>query len=477
MSLFGFSPRKTLSFALLAGTSACVATPRAPAERRAPIPSADTAGSSSESPPTLSCRLGYYSKDRPDGASAAFVDSAVFDENHPIHVTDGKFALDVDYSPGHPLTTFASLSPVGAPQLASVGVPLANQAGALLFQLDAAIPTTAITDAGGATTAFDHLFAWCQVTTPGGATPPPSIDTVDVANRDLVSRLVDQATTTRSDSLIIAEHGTVVFENHFGIPIHEQSIQSVTKSVCAMAIGNLLRTHADTFSLEDPMSKWVPTWADDAQKKQITVRMILDHTSGLPEGAEFPADLIAYAENLALENPPGTAWVYSDAGIALLDRVIAGVAGKPTDQYVGDTIFEPLGIRGWSWAHDDAGHVQTGGGLYLKPTDLLRLGELMLDQGTFEGAPVLSPDWVHAQTTKSQTFAAYGLLWWLYPSDASHPDVLDVYSAQGWGGQWVTVFPARGIVAVRTKDPETIDPMNAEATWMRDFPNAIGGWR
>jgi CubicO group peptidase (beta-lactamase class C family) len=187
------------------------------------------------------------------------------------------------------------------------------------------------------------------------------------------------------------QNGVLLYQNFFGHPVKVQSVQSVTKSITSLAVGDLLKEHPETFSLDELMSDWVPAWKSDSQKSQITLRMILSHTSGLPEGEEVinQPDTVAYAENLPLQNTPGTAYVYSDAGAALLDLVISQVSGMKTDQYVKSRIFDPLRISEWSWDSDQAGNVETCGGLFMKPTDLLSIGQMMLAKGFVNGQSIV----------------------------------------------------------------------------------------
>lgn len=76
--------------------------------------------------------------------------------------------------------------------------------------------------------------------------------------------------------------------------------------------------------------------------------------------------------------------------------------------------------------------------------------------------------------TKSQSYFAYGLLWWLYgPAGDSY----SVFSAVGWGGQYITVFPEKHLIAIRTANPATMDPTQEPTLSFPSFPTLITQWQ
>ncbi len=76
--------------------------------------------------------------------------------------------------------------------------------------------------------------------------------------------------------------------------------------------------------------------ATDARLQSITARMILNHTSGLPNWASGP---------LYFESAPGTAWHYSGEGFLLLQRAVESVTGQPLDQFMARQVFAPLAMH------------------------------------------------------------------------------------------------------------------------------------
>lgn len=312
----------------------------------------------------------------------------------------------------------------------------------------------------------------------------PSPPCVSAENQPLFAKIVQEAEQSGSDSLIIVQGGATLYRGSSGDIQKVNSVQSVTKSISALAVMRLVETGAIA-SLDLPMSTWIGAWASDAGKSHITLRMIMNHTSGIPDTDKVPgffksSDLVAAAENVPLVGDPGHQFIYSTIAITLLEPVIAQASGASVLNYVQDQFFTPLDIVDAVWVKDASGHEQTGGGLFLSADDLLKIGKMMLGKGTFNGATLLSPATVATLTAKSQTFFAYGLLWWLDLPSPVVANQFEVSSAYGWGGQYITIFPDKQLVAIRTKDPSQIsldDPMEFEAQGFSDFRNLVSGWQ
>jgi CubicO group peptidase (beta-lactamase class C family) len=115
--------------------------------------------------------------------------------------------------------------------------------------------------------------------------------------------------------------------------------------------------------------------------------------------------------------------------------------------------------------------------LQLRPRDLMRIGQLVLQNGTGERIQVISEDWLTQALYPSVIFnlvpdiglrTDYGFLWWLPKS--IHPEsrkVLQSYAAAGWGGQYLIIYPEQEIVIVMTGGNH--DTEDASAQWHNDY--------
>lgn len=297
-------------------------------------------------------------------------------------------------------------------------------------------------------------------------------------NTALLKRIEAGAVASGSDRLIVIEDGKVLLNTDFGRPAKVQSVQSISKSVCAIAIGVLL-DRGQIRSVDEPMSTWIPSWRSHPAKSKITLRMILSHTSGLPNDTELgkAADRIEFAINRELVAAPGEKFIYSNVGSALFQHVIASASGMSVEAFVDQVLFVPLGIMKRSWAKDERGHEGTGGGLSMVSTDLVKIGEMMLGGGIFDGETVLSRASHDLIVTKSQGLEDYGLLWWLKLPQNQDSKRFRVHVAAGWGGQYIVVFPEKKLIAVRTRDPETISEANEAKQSFGEFVDLVSQWR
>lgn len=296
-------------------------------------------------------------------------------------------------------------------------------------------------------------------------------------NDDLLAQIVARARATGSDSLVIRQHGRVIYSDFFGQADRARNVQSVTKSIVGLALA-ILRDEGRLASYDLPMSIWIPSWVNHPVKSKITLRMVMNHTSGLPtltDGLFEAKDVLERASQADLVGVPGAQHLYSNVGVMLLQMVIAQSSGRSVADFVNEKIFHPLKIFDASWRRDSIGHEMTSGGLFLSTVDLVKIGEMLLSRGRFENVQVVSEPRFQELIEKSQTYFDYGLLFWLSrPVGAT--GAYDIFSAVGWGGQFVTIYPAKGLVAIRTRDPATTDPEQIDELYFRDFRDLVARW-
>ena len=269
---------------------------------------------------------------------------------------------------------------------------------------------------------------------------------------------------------------------HQGRTLH--TLQSVTKSIVSLVYGVAL-ARKDIATIDQPIARFIPAHADafrDSLRKKITIRHLLTMTSGIrwPEGGGYGSDddITQRMENSAdwvsmvlaqpMDAVPGTTYHYNDGAAALLAEVFRGATGVDLQVYAAQHLFAPLGITRFHWKRSSGGLTDSEGGLYLEPADLAKLGQLMLDQGMWNGTRLVSAEWV-ADAVRGQRPTApgqpparvnYGLMWWTVgPGVLQDPGA---YFGWGYGGQYVFVFPKTRTVAVLNQwmfDGQEIQPI------------------
>jgi CubicO group peptidase (beta-lactamase class C family) len=171
-----------------------------------------------------------------------------------------------------------------------------------------------------------------------------------------------------------------------------------------------------------------------------------------------PADPAAYILRKPLMAAPGERFDYRDCDPHLLSFLIQRQTGRTEAEWAAARLFAPLGIREWYWATDPAGTTTGAHGLHLKPRDLAKLGQLVLDHGRWGEVQVVDSAWVAASTQQQIAVPEqrpgrlyeYGFYWWILPRR-------DAFSAWGHGGNFICVVPAKRMVLVMTSMPDVDD--------------------
>jgi CubicO group peptidase (beta-lactamase class C family) len=253
---------------------------------------------------------------------------------------------------------------------------------------------------------------WCSVVLVAGAGyAGPAVD------EKALAKLVQAGRAASSDALVVMVDGKVVAEEYYGKPRGPIEAMSATKSIVGLAIG-LLLDEGKLTSLDQPVADFFPEWKQ-GKKQLVTVRHLLTHTSGLqsaPNTKEIYAsrDFVQLALAAELDNAPGERWNYNNKALNLLAALVKKASGQRLDLYLKKRLFTPMGITTTTWSLDGAGNAHGMSGLQIEPKDLAKLGQLMLQQGKWNGKQLLSAKWVELSTQPSTTMMTkYGFLWWL----------------------------------------------------------------
>lgn len=292
----------------------------------------------------------------------------------------------------------------------------------------------------------------------------------EAAGQHIDAALLDRAyasarLTPGIRSLLVQRHGVLVAEEYFNgcAPDSLEHVWSVTKSVASILTGIALdRGYLKSLdqTLQDFLSPIVGSLPPD--KGRITVRQLLSMTSGLQwhemdGGGEYSRwvaspDMIQYVVDLPWAYAPGEAFLYNTGGSHLVSVVLTQATGTSTLDFAQRYLFGPLGVTAGGWWRDERGYYTGGMGLYLRPLDMLKLGELFLRQGLWGGARVVPQAWVRESTAPfiatndAVPFGPqYGYSWWVGRDQGR-----DFYFANGYAGQFILVSPAFDLVVVAT---------------------------
>jgi CubicO group peptidase (beta-lactamase class C family) len=238
---------------------------------------------------------------------------------------------------------------------------------------------------------------------------------------DEIEALLVEAQASQSSGVVVIRAGEVLLDwvaEPDGAPIETMS---VTKSIVALGVARMLTT-GELASLDMPLAEIFPEWRQ-GRKAEVTVRHLLNHTSGLQNhpnaGAEiYPSpDFVQLALAAELEHVPGSHYAYNNKATNLIAGLFPPLTGSDMAEYMGRELFAPMGIEHWDWYRDAAGNPAGMAGLQLHPRDLARFGQLVLDGGRIGELQLIDEDVLLAfMAPGSSHNDLVGLLWWREPA-------------------------------------------------------------
>ena len=286
---------------------------------------------------------------------------------------------------------------------------------------------------------------------------------LDAIHADLVS----EDRYYNAKSLLVVKDGELVFETYCRDPRDRDRyahVQSVAKSVTSLVFG-VLQTNGVIDSLDQTLYSILPdVFPDDDEKRAITLRHLLTMQSGLSFYNDVfsmeiyagkPVDPARYILLKPLYARPGQSFYYRDCDPHLISCAVRRRTGAPLVRWAAQYLFRPLGIRDYYWEPDHTGTTMGAHGLHLKPRDMAKIGQLVLDRGRWKDRQLVDASWVDESTRRQVADAYragtdtydYGYYWWIVPR-------WQAFTAWGRGGNFILVVPAPRLVVVMTSMPD-----------------------
>ena len=184
-----------------------------------------------------------------------------------------------------------------------------------------------------------------------------------------------------------------------------QDTYSVSKTFTMTAVGLLWDRGKIALEerLVDILRDELPEKGMDERWESATVEMALRHRLGLPGGfldidttpvSEFGRDFLAYTLTFPLTFRPGEGEAYSDGAYYLLARAVEKKCGKKADDFLWEELLWPLGYQEMAWSRCPMGHPMGATGLYSGAEDMVKLGLLYANGGSWRGERLLSKEWI-----------------------------------------------------------------------------------
>jgi len=307
----------------------------------------------------------------------------------------------------------------------------------------------------------------------------------------LVQRLIEtdpaELRPSLIHSLLVARQGKLVLEEYFfGFDRDTpHDLRSAGKTFASVMLGAAMMRGADVAPetpVYDLLAGKGPFVNPDPRKTQITLAHLMTHTTGLAcddnddaspgnegtmqsQGQE--PDWWKYTLDLPMAHDPGTRYAYCSANMNLMGAALTTATGTWLPELFERTVARPLqfGTYHWNLMPTDEGYL--GGGAFVLPRDLLKIGQAYLDGGVWGGGRIVDESWVARSTAPyvevspattgfdPEQFSEFyaggvdGYAWHMYGVRSGERTYRD-YEATGNGGQVLIVVPKLDLVVVFT---------------------------
>lgn len=294
-------------------------------------------------------------------------------------------------------------------------------------------------------------------------------------------------------SVSIERHGKLVVDEYFYgfTPQRPHDTRSAAKSVTTLMVGRAIQdTHAFTpqSRVLSLLPQYEPVANDDARKEHLTVADLMTMASGFAcndnddnspgnEGTmqSQPAgtDWYRYTLDLPMVAEPGSHAVYCTAGINLLGAIVRTTTHAPLTTYFADRFAAPMQFGTYAmWLMPaPMNEAYMGGGDYIRPRDFLKFGGVLLNQGRWNGTPIVDASWIAAsivpRTSPEGEGDRYGYGWHISTIDADGTSY-DVINAGGNGGQLMIVIPKLDVAIM-----VTAGNYNQYPVWRQFLPEIV----
>ena len=268
-------------------------------------------------------------------------------------------------------------------------------------------------------------------------------------------------------AVLVYERGELVFEQYQNGHAEDrpQHLFSGTKSFAPMVA--LIACEEGLLDLDEPVADTITEWRGDPRRERITVRHLLQFTSGLEHidrALHSPRTRDTYAAAIACkgEHEPGARFRYGSNHLtvfgALLERKLraASTPERPLPEdfvgYLDARVLDPIGCRSASCIRDAAGCPARPFGAQMTAREWAKFGLLVLGRGKWGERQVVPAERFDECFRGSEANARYGLNFWLIGAGLHRREPAipaDTVSAAGMYDQRLYVVPSREVLVVR----------------------------
>lgn len=320
-------------------------------------------------------------------------------------------------------------------------------------------------------------------------------NTVPLLNK--MDSTVSSGKYKRITSILIAKDGNVLFEKYYNKNDvnSKHNTRSVTKTMATLLTGIALDKgyiKSENDKIFNYLQHKLPVKNPDKRKEEITIEDLLTMSSVaecndsnrysrgneermyiIEDWAKFYLDLPVYSYPWGpkpKDRPYGRAFSYCTAGAALMAEILQNAIKSDLVEFTKKHLFKPLAIKDYTLHYTPHNILNTAGGSEYRSRDLLKLMQLCLNKGQWNGKQIISSSWIEkATTTKLEAYdAEYGYLLWIknFGKDKKYKS----FFMSGTGGNKVLGNSELGLtVVITTKNYRTRNAHNLTDELMNDF--------
>ena len=265
-------------------------------------------------------------------------------------------------------------------------------------------------------------------------------------------------------SFVIVRHGKIISEgwwSPYGKEL-KHVMYSVSKSFTSLGVG--LAIAENKLNLTDKVVTFFPQSIPDtlsAYMREMTVQDLLKMSAGMNTDPLFnvrgSTDWPKVFLSAKVENKPGSVFKYNNMASFMLSAIVQKATGVKLVEFLKPRLFEPLGIKNFTWDESPEGYTFGAIGLKIQSEDMAKVGQMLLQKGKWNGKQIVPQSWVEEATSMQIMSNApenktpkelndweqgYGYQFWRCRNNG--------YRADGLGGQFIIVLPEKDAVVVLT---------------------------
>jgi len=262
---------------------------------------------------------------------------------------------------------------------------------------------------------------------------------------------------------------------HLFVVENTQNIRSLSKTITALALGVAIEKGCFKNGIEENVMNYFNdieiSYKNNMQYlRQLKIKHLITLSTGYEEQIltekhittlDEKEDLCKFALNYPIHHNPGDYFFYSNAPIYLLSIIIEKETGKKLSEFVYEEILQKLQIKNYNWLESKQNHTMGCTGLELIPSDLHKIGVMVLNNGIYNSKQIIPSSWLKEMTTlkietpnnynKEKVLPKYGYGYNLWICKNG------IYYHDGSDGQYLIIIPNKRMVITITAKEQNMN--------------------